>query len=132
MSSRSLDDLDPRMKPLAERFLAACKSAGYDILVTCTLRSLDEQEKLYAIGRTAPGKRVTNAKPGTSAHNWGLAIDIVPLINGKPYWNFTATDRTWQAIGKLGKEAGLEWLGAPGSEFVEGCHFQYPKWRDFK
>ncbi len=129
--SRSLDDLDPRFRPLVDLFLASCRAAGYDILVTCSLRTWDDQSRLYAIGRTVPGKKVTNAKPGESAHNFGLAIDIVPMIYGKPYWNFTKTDPTWQAVGKLGMEAGLEWLGAPGSRFVEGAHMQMPNWRDY-
>jgi peptidoglycan L-alanyl-D-glutamate endopeptidase CwlK len=40
---------------------------------------------LYAIGRTKPGKKVTKAKGGTSYHNYGLAFDIYPFINGKTY-----------------------------------------------
>lgn len=131
MSSRSLDDLDARVKPLAESFLASCKAAGYDMLVTCTLRSYEEQTELYAQGRTAPGKIVTKAKPGSSAHNYGLALDVVPIVNGKPYWQFSQKDPVWSKIGAIGQQAGLQWLGAPGSKFVEGCHFQLPNWREF-
>jgi peptidoglycan L-alanyl-D-glutamate endopeptidase CwlK len=90
---------------------------------------MDEQAALYAQGRTTPGRIVTNAKPGQSAHNYGLAIDIVPLVNGKPDW--TGDDAVWQQVGKLGMAAGLEWLGAPHSEFVEQAHFQLPNWRNF-
>jgi len=129
MSSRSLDDLDRRMQPLARSFVAACEAAGIDLLVTCTLRSNDEQAKLYAQGRSTSGVIATNARPGTSAHNFGLAMDVVPLINGKPYWNFTRRDPTWSKIGELGQAAGLQWLGAPGSEFLEGAHFQMKDWR---
>jgi len=53
-----------------------------------TLRSLKEQQALYAQGRTVlfdnNGKRlgrVTNARPGQSIHNYGLAIDIVLLLD---------------------------------------------------
>ena len=44
-----------------------------------TLRTLAEQAELYAIGRSKSPKlkRVTNAAPGFSYHNYGLAIDIV-------------------------------------------------------
>lgn len=129
--SRSLDDLDPRMKPLAVAFLTACKAAGLDVLVTCTLRGMDEQAALYAQGRTTKGRIVTNAKPGSSAHNFGLAVDVVPMVNGKPYWDFTRTDPIWTKVGELGQAAGLEWLGAPGSKFVEGAHFQLPNWKEF-
>lgn len=129
MSSRSLDDLDPRVKPKVESFLAACKAAGIEILVTCTLRTYEEQAKLYAQGRTEPGKIVTRAKPGQSAHNAGLALDVVPLLHGKPVWDFP--DPLWSKVGALGQEAGLQWYGAPGAEFVEAAHFQLPHWKDF-
>jgi peptidoglycan L-alanyl-D-glutamate endopeptidase CwlK len=46
-----------------------------------TLRSFNEQKTLYAIGRTKSGKKVTNAKAGQSIHNYGLAFDIVILID---------------------------------------------------
>lgn len=128
--SRSLDDLDQRMRPLADAFLSSCKAAGYEILVTSTLRTLDEQAKLYAIGRTVPGKRVTNAKPGSSAHNYGLAMDIAPMIHGKPYWNFTRVDPIWSQVGKLGQAAGLEWFGAPNSPYLEAAHFQIRNWKE--
>ena len=47
------------------------------------LRTFAEQDALYAQGRTKPGAKVTNAKGGQSIHNYGLAVDIYPVINGK-------------------------------------------------
>jgi peptidoglycan LD-endopeptidase CwlK len=41
------------------------------------LRSWAEQAELYAQGRTKPGSIVTNARPGSSLHNYGLAADYV-------------------------------------------------------
>lgn len=131
MSSRSLSDLRPEVRPMVDAFLDAAAAAGIDVLVTCTLRSNDEQAALYAKGRTtAPiGRRwvVTDAPPGKSAHNYGLAIDIVPMVNGKPDWN--GTDPVWQTLGELGQQAGLEWAGEPGFPFPEEPHFQHPQWR---
>lgn len=128
MSSRKLDDLRPEIRPQVDEFLADCEAAGLDILVTCTLRNDAEQTALYAQGRTAPGHVVTKAKAGQSAHNYGLALDIVPIVNGKPDWN--GSDPVWTVIGKKGMEAGLTWLGAPGSEFKEEAHFEHPDWRE--
>ncbi|MDW0314039.1 MAG: M15 family metallopeptidase [Nitrososphaeraceae archaeon] len=48
-----------------------------------TLRTIPEQDALYAQGRTKQGKIVTNARGGASYHNYGLAIDIVLIIDGK-------------------------------------------------
>ena len=131
--SRSLDDLSPLVRPKVDAFLASVKAAGLDIIVTATLRSNAEQAALYAQGRTTPGAIVTNAKPGESAHNYGLAVDVVPIVNGKPDWAFNAMhpDMAWGKIGRLGQLAGLEWLGDPNSTFIEGCHFQQKNWRSY-
>ena len=121
-NSRSLDDLLPPVRSRAQAFLAACKQEGIDILVTSTYRDLESQAALYAQGRTAPGKRVTNAKPGQSYHNWRVAFDVVPLVLGKPVWD----DRHphWQKAGEIGIALGLNWYGRPGAPFREMPHFQ--------
>jgi peptidoglycan L-alanyl-D-glutamate endopeptidase CwlK len=133
MASRSLQDLDERIRPLAYNFTATCKAAGIDLLVTCTLRSLEEQAALYAKGRDVPGPIVTKAKPGSSAHNYGMALDVVPLVGGKPLWEFDARNvhPIWQQVGDIGMKAGLEWFGAPGSPFLEAAHFQMRNWRSY-
>lgn len=129
--SRSIDDLHPSVRVLANRFLMMAKLAGIDLLVTCTWRSHDEQAALYAQGRTAPGRIVTRAKPGQSMHNFtvngdaaSLAIDVVPLRHGKPVWD--ANDPLWQQVGELGEKAGLEWAGR-WKRFREFPHFQHPQ-----
>lgn len=127
MSSRSLDDLRLDVRPQVNAFLAACAAADLDLLITCTLRSNAEQDLLYAQGRSAPGHVVTNARAGQSAHNYGLALDIVPMVNGKPDWN--GSDPVWDQIGQKGVAAGLTWLGSPGSSFREKPHFEHANWR---
>ena len=137
ITSRSLDALEPSTRQMAATLLAGAEREGIQLLVTCTYRDFAAQAQLYAIGRTAPGKIVTNAKPGFSWHNWRRAFDVVPLRNGKPVWgtkgNGIDNDPTdddkddlelWQKIGKLGKEAGLEWAGDWVS-FKEFPHFQF-------
>ena len=107
--SRDLDLLKPEFRPMIDGFLADVKSAGIDMIVTCTYRTAAEQMALYAQGRTAPGPIVTNAKAGQSAHNYGYAVDVVPLVNGKCCWD--DKDQVWQEIGKIGQSHGLEWYG---------------------
>ena len=124
--SRDLDLLKPDFRPMVDGFLADVKSAGIDMIVTCTYRTAAEQMALYAQGRTAPGLIVTNAKAGQSAHNYGYAIDVVPLVNGKCCWDDKAA--VWSEIGKIGQSHGLEWYGAPGAVFPETPHFQMPNW----
>lgn len=131
MSSRKLTDLHPQMQPMVTRFLANARAAGIDLLVTCTYRSNEEQAALYAIGRTKPGRIVTNAKPGRSTHNntldgkpAALAVDVVPLRDGKPVWS--ASDPVWKRVGEIGEKVGLEWAGR-WTTFREFPHFQHPQ-----
>lgn len=121
INSRSLDDLVLPAKQKAEIFVSLAKSKGIDLLVTSTYRDNESQSALFAQGRTAPGKVVTNAKPGQSWHNHRCALDVVPLVNGKAIWDDNAL---WMQIGKLGESCGLEWAGRWKS-FPEFPHFQY-------
>ena len=122
INSRSLDDLLPQVKSRVEAFIAAAKAVGIDLLVTSTYRDNESQNALYAQGRSTAGKIVTNAKAGQSFHNYRCAVDVVPIVAGKPRWD--VKDEVWQTIGKLGKEQGLEWAG-DWKRFKELAHFQY-------
>lgn len=122
INSRSLDDLIPQAKERVEKFIALCKENGIDLLVTSTYRDLESQTALYDQGRTTAGKIVTNARAGESFHNYRCAVDVVPLVNGKPEWDGSAP--VWAKVGELGKQAGLDWAGEWHS-FKELAHFQY-------
>jgi peptidoglycan L-alanyl-D-glutamate endopeptidase CwlK len=123
--SRSLADLRQPFQVMAQGWLDDCHSVSLDILITCTLRPLDEQQRLYDQGRTTPGHIVTNAKPGQSAHNYGLALDFVPMINGKPEW--TGKDPAWAHAIAMAEARGMESLAK--SAFPELAHLQLPGWR---
>ena len=125
--SRSLDDLTADFRTYVDPWLADCLAAEIDILVTCTYRSMEDQAVLYAQGRTTPGRIVTNAKSGQSAHNYRLALDVVPLVHGKPDWS--GTSPVWVELANLAMARGLDWLGKPDSRFIEMAHFQMPNWR---
>ena len=122
ISSRSLGTLDPAVRIKAEAHVAACAKVGIDLLIYCTYRDFECQDALYAQGRTAPGKVVTNARAGESFHNWRCAYDCVPLLNGKPAWGDT---ELYLAVGKLGEQQGLTWAGRWTGKLRETAHFQY-------
>ena len=122
INSRSLDDLIAPAKERVERFIALCKDNGIDLLITSTYRDNESQQALYEQGRTTAGKVVTNAKAGDSWHNWRCAVDVVPMVNGKPDWD--CSHPVWAIVGELGKQAGLEWAGE-WRTFKELAHFQY-------
>lgn len=73
-------------------------------------RSFETQAATYAQGRSTPGPVVTNAKPGDSYHQYGLAVDVVPTVyKGLPDWN--PGGPLWAQIGAIGERAGLTWGG---------------------
>ena len=82
-SSNSIKSLNPRVAVLAQKFLDLTIANNLDVRITNAFRSWDEQDRLYAQGRTLPGSLVTNAQGGDSYHNWGLAFDASPYENGK-------------------------------------------------
>lgn len=116
-----IDLLKPKVKKFAEKLCDECKKVGYNIIFTHTLRTIEEQDELYAQGRTKPGKIITNAKGGFSFHNYGVAFDICPVVNNKLDWN---NINLFDTIGKIGISLGLEW-GGSWKELVDRPHFQY-------
>lgn len=112
---------------MAQNFLVAAKKEGIDLKITFGLRTFAEQQKIYDQGRTTPGPIVTKAKPGQSFHNYGLAIDVVPIVNGKADWN----SKLWTKIGDIGKACGFSW-GGDWKTFKDLPHFEYPKNTNYK
>ena len=123
INSRSVTELHPKVATMAMAFLQACDNAGIDLLITSTYRDHASQNELYAQGRTKPGKIVTNARGGQSWHNYRLALDVVPLRNGKCVWD--DKDPIWLKVGEIGESLGLEWGGRWAAKFRDRPHFQY-------
>ena len=123
LNAQRLGMLHPIVGVRGHSMLELCAHAGLSLLVTQALRTWEEQDKLYAQGRTAPGPIVTNAKGGQSYHNFGLAFDVVVLDSiGKADWD--TGHPGWAQAAQLGKSAGLEW-GGDWTKFKDLPHFQY-------
>lgn len=107
-------------------FCQLLEDNGLNMKITCLYRSDIEQNKLYAQGRTKPGKRVTNARAWQSPHNWKLAADFVFL---KPNGGITY-EGNWKLFGRLAKQAGLTW-GGGWLRFRDRPHVELPNWKLF-
>src|SRR6478735_5807766 len=71
--------LVPKAQEKARQFMTAIlpilEEKGCTAKIISGTRSYDEQDDLYAKGRTVAGAKVTNARGGYSNHNFGIAWD---------------------------------------------------------
>jgi peptidoglycan L-alanyl-D-glutamate endopeptidase CwlK len=110
-----LQGVHPRLIEAAKKIIFAGHELGYDLIVTDGLRTTEQQVRLYAQGRTSPGKIVTfcdgvrkksnhQAKPD----GFGHAVDMCFRINGQPSWDDSLP---WRLLGEMAKATGCKWGG---------------------
>lgn len=120
-AEKKLVGVHPLVATKARQLIERAYKVGINIIITQGLRTIEEQNELYAQGRTKTGKIVTNARGGYSYHNFGLAFDFAVLnADGSVNWN---VDEKWKRVGQLGKSLGLEW-GGDWKDFKDYPHFQ--------
>lgn len=101
------------------------------------LRTFAEQDALYAQGRTKPGSIVTKAKGGQSNHNYGFAVDIVLIIDGKTASWDTVKDwdadrkSDWMECVEVFKKHGWSW-GGDWKSFKDLPHFDKVGFSDWR
>jgi peptidoglycan L-alanyl-D-glutamate endopeptidase CwlK len=118
MASRNIDDLVLELQKLYWKFSFAMAKVGLTFMVTCTERSQEEQDELYAQGRTKPGRKVTWTRK--SRHIRGEAFDIAIVKGGKPCWDPKVDVNNddipdYDQAGKIGESVGLAWGGLFGT-----------------
>lgn len=112
MPSTRLADADPALQLAYTLVLHDFReSTGDDLLLTCVHRSVEEQQALYARGRTKPGPKVTNVDGITTLSNHNLtparAVDVAVLTEGKVSWH----PEDYKPLGPLAERYGLLWGG---------------------
>lgn len=129
-SAARLAGLNPVVKAAAEALIECSYARGVNILITQGLRTLAEQDALYAQGRTKPGSIVTNARGGYSYHNYGLAVDFALLLpNGSSVsWDMTRDgdkdgEADWAEVIQEAKALGFE-SGGDWTSFKDYPHLQ--------
>ena len=122
ISESRLSEVYPRLANLIRMMAHQMALENTVIRVTQGLRTWEQQEVLYAKGRTAPGNIVTNSPAGTSWHNFGLAADLAPFsADGDPDWNVDHPN--WARMVSLGTNLGMV-SGAQWRTFPDWPHFQ--------
>jgi hypothetical protein len=67
------------------------------------------------------GRKYTRSAGGKSKHQYGLAVDLVALIDGLPQWDNV---KLWSKIGVEGEKLGLRWGGRWKSPY-DPAHFEW-------
>jgi peptidoglycan L-alanyl-D-glutamate endopeptidase CwlK len=129
-SAKNVATLHTRVQQVFKNWIAECqilaKAHGYEYKAISGSRTWEEQAKIYAQGRTAPGKIVTNAKPGFSNHNYGIAVDMGVfkdekyLDGSKP----SEAEAFHRKAATIAEKYGIEW-GGSWKSFKDYPHFEY-------
>jgi peptidoglycan LD-endopeptidase CwlK len=123
-SEKTIATLLPEVRPIARSLVQKASASGITIKIISGLRTCEEQDVLYAQGRTKPGAIVTNVRGGYSNHNFGIAFDV-GVFEGNKY---LPDSPKYKAVGVLGMDLGLEW-GGSWKSIVDQPHFQLrPAW----
>lgn len=123
---RNINELHPRLQEKVSELQKICKNNGLIIGIGECLRTVAEQEELYAQGRTKPGNIVTNAR-GTSyssQHQWGIAFDFY-RNDGTGAYN--ESGNFFERVGSLAKSIGLGW-GGDWTSIKDRPHLYLPDW----
>lgn len=118
--SRDLSLIHPKLQVIVAKVIEECKQLGLPVLITDGWRSKEEQDKIYAQGRTTPGVIVSGASYPYSAHNWGVAVDFCRNVRGREYED---GDNFFKRVADVAKKYGLEW-GGDWKNFVDKPHLQ--------
>jgi len=113
------DRLHPKFKPLVGKFFSKIEDNGLTPYITSGYRTFEEQTRLH-------NQNPSNAKPGYSYHNFGLAVDINIFKNGVPILKKADSLEKWKQsfVPQMAKDSGLRWVGKFGS-YHDPVHFDF-------
>ncbi len=139
-TQNQIEKLHPSVRSEVTQIVLDCDVAltgKAKVRITQGLRTFAEQDALFQQGRTTKGKKVTNAKAGQSVHNYGFAVDICLIIDGKTAsWETTKdwdNDQVadWFECVKIFAKHGWEW-GGNWKTFKDLPHFDKRGFNDWK
>ncbi len=111
-----LNSLHPYFRDRIAELIEVCKAQGIELAVVESYRTHAKQAEYFGMGR-----KYTRSKGGNSKHQYGLAVDVVPVIDGKAVWENHAL---WRKIGVNGERLGLRWGGRWRAPY-DPAHFEW-------
>ncbi|MEP6734864.1 MAG: M15 family metallopeptidase [Chryseolinea sp.] len=111
-----LNALHPVFRDKISNLIIACRAKGIELAIVETYRTHAKQHEYKTMG-----KKYTYSSAGKSKHQYGLAIDVVPVVNGSAVWDNTFL---WKKVGMVGEKFGLRWGGRWKKPYDPG-HFEW-------
>ncbi len=111
-----LESLHPYFRDRVLELVRQCKIRGVELAIVETYRTPTKQTEYRKMGR-----RYTRSNAGYSKHQYGLAVDVVPMVDGIPQWR---NMKLWRKVGPIGERLGLRWGGRWRRLFDPG-HFEW-------
>jgi hypothetical protein len=111
-----LSALHPYFRQKVEALIAACEAKGIHLALVETYRTRAKQNEYRSMGRI-----YTRSGGGRSKHQYGLAVDLVPIVDSLAVWHDPIL---WRKIGMAGERLGLRWGGRWRHPYDPG-HFEW-------
>lgn len=107
-----------------QELIINCEKLGILYYPISGYRSVEEQNDLFAQGRTKPGQIVTKARGGQSVHNFSAAMDFCADGNKdraglQPNWDTKSYKLLADQAQAIGLEAGYYWKSFPDSPHLQ-------------
>lgn len=111
-----LQALHPFFRDRIVELIKNCKEKGIELAIVETYRTHAKQNEYKGMG-----KKYTNSAGGKSKHQYGLAVDVVPIVDSVAVWDNAAL---WRKVGLMGEKLGLRWGGRWKKPYDPG-HFEW-------
>ena len=123
---KDVKQLHPTLQRIIAELRIKCEQEGLMLGIDECFRTVEEQNALYAKGRTTAGSIVTNAKGDDymSQHQWGIAFDFFQNI---PNHGYDDSNGFFERVAGIAKGLGLGW-GGDWTSFVDKPHLYLPNW----
>jgi peptidoglycan L-alanyl-D-glutamate endopeptidase CwlK len=110
---KRIEDIHPKLRAeLRQIYKEICVALGENVgcRFVQVYRTFEEQDALYAQGRTKPGQIVTDAKGGKSYHNYGLAIDFCLIYDKNKDGKVSSEEIVWDRDIDIDKDKVADWM----------------------
>lgn len=119
LGKRSNDNLKGVDENLQSVIKSSISNSPLDFVVTCGVRTIEEQRVLVKLGKSTTMK---------SNHLTGKAVDIAVLVDGKVNWELKNYKLVAAHIKNVAKRMGIPIVwGGDWTTFIDGPHFELGK-----